>query len=68
MYFRNCSTQEICQEKSVTVDLEVVSVRPRVFVIDNFLSDFEADEIVRLSSKHLRHSEVGDAACIVCGS
>ena len=29
--------------------LEVVSLKPRVFVIENFLSDFEVEEIIRIA-------------------
>lgn len=59
---RNCDGTAInCQMHSgVTLDLEVVSLQPRVFVIENFLSDFETEEIVRLAMPKLQHSSVGD--------
>ena len=44
----------------VKLDLEVVSLTPRVFIIENFLSDAEATEIIRLAKPTLHHSSVGD--------
>jgi prolyl 4-hydroxylase len=50
-----------CQSsEKVQIDLEVVSLFPRAFVIPNFFSTFEADEIVRLARPHMAGSEVGD--------
>jgi hypothetical protein len=45
--YRNCTDKPSCKENSVTFDLEVVSLKPRALVIDNFLSNFEADEVIR---------------------
>ena len=45
---RNCSgPASDCQESSVTLDIEVVSKQPRAFVVENIISTYEADEIVR---------------------
>lgn len=44
----------------VHLELEVISLAPRAFVIEGFLNDFEASEIVRLANPSLHHSEVGD--------
>ena len=41
------------------MELEVVSTKPRAFLIDRFLSDFEADEIVKLASPDMAESRVG---------
>jgi prolyl 4-hydroxylase len=38
----------------------VISLAPRAFLIENFLNDFEASQIVRFSKPKLHHSEVGD--------
>ena len=45
----------------VKLDLEVVSLAPRAFIIPNFLSDFEADSIVKQARPHIATSSVGDA-------
>ena len=51
-----------CQSKqSVNLDLECISIEPRAFVIKNFLSAFEVDEIIKCAKPNLRHSSVGDA-------
>eukprot|EP00658_Telonema_sp_P-2_P042791 TRINITY_DN3077_c0_g1_i20.p1 TRINITY_DN3077_c0_g1~~TRINITY_DN3077_c0_g1_i20.p1 ORF type:complete len:438 (-),score=93.50 TRINITY_DN3077_c0_g1_i20:196-1509(-) len=47
------------QEGPGTLTLEVVSVRPRVFLIRNFLSDFEADYMVHQARPKLTRSTVG---------
>ena len=45
----------------IKLDLEVVSLTPRAFIIPNFLSDYEADSIVKQASPHIATSSVGDA-------
>ncbi len=42
------------------LELEVISLAPRAFIINHFLSDYECDEIIRLAQPSLHHSEVGD--------
>ena len=58
----SCDGLEVeCKSKEkVTLHLEVVSLAPRVFMIENFLSDFEVDEIVKHARPRLHHSSVGD--------
>mmetsp|Transcript_18595 Transcript_18595/g.25684 ORF Transcript_18595/g.25684 Transcript_18595/m.25684 type:complete len:532 (+) Transcript_18595:25-1620(+) len=56
-------TSEECQSKDpVPINLEVVSLQPRVFIIPNFLSDFEVEEIKRLAEPGMVLSQVGDVA------
>ena len=50
-----------CQSSEpLTMELEVISQAPRAFLIPNFLSDFEASEIIRMAKPHMAHSIVGD--------
>ena len=42
------------------MELEVISEAPRAFIIENFLSEFEADEIIRTAEPMIRVSMVGD--------
>jgi hypothetical protein len=52
--------QQDCQEtRPVQLELEVISVKPKIFVIDNILSSFECDHIVSLASTSLTKSLVG---------
>lgn len=62
--YRNCDgPASTCQsDEVVPLELEVASLTPRVFMIENFLSDFETEEIIRLASPKLHHSSVGDVA------
>jgi len=54
---------EECQsQESVPIELEVVSLQPRAFIIPNFLSDFEVEEIKRLAEPGMVLSQVGDVA------
>ena len=48
---RHCNGPKAkCQSKDpVPLSLEVVSLAPRVFIIENFLSEFEVDEIIRIA-------------------
>ena len=57
-WYRSCSgPADKCQSRSpVKLELEVVSLEPRAFLIENFISLFEADEIVKMSSTKLHHS------------
>jgi prolyl 4-hydroxylase len=43
------------------MDIEVISLTPRAFVIEDFLSDFESDAIVKMSKDRLKESSVGEA-------
>lgn len=50
-----------CQKPgAVNLTLEVISTAPRAFVIENFLSDYEADKIIQLSKDNLGISTVGN--------
>ena len=40
--------------------LEVVSTHPKAFIIEKFLSDFEADAIVAFSKPRIAESTVGN--------
>mmetsp|Transcript_11491 Transcript_11491/g.17493 ORF Transcript_11491/g.17493 Transcript_11491/m.17493 type:complete len:501 (-) Transcript_11491:167-1669(-) len=51
-----------CQSSdSISLELEVVSVAPKVFIIPDFLSDFEADTLIGIANKSVKHSTVGSA-------
>ena len=51
----------VCQSRSpVNLELEVISLAPRAFIIENFLSDYEADQIIAKSKSKLRDSTVGN--------
>ena len=51
-----------CQSKEpITAKLEVVSIRPKVFIFENLLSNFEADHIKELASPRVRTSTVGNS-------
>lgn len=58
----SCDGPEVeCKSKEeVQLHLEVVSLEPRAFVIENFLSDFEVNEIIKHARPRLHHSSVGD--------
>lgn len=50
-----------CQSTTpVTLRLEVVSTRPKVFLIEDFLSVHEAEHIKRLASPRVKESTVGN--------
>lgn len=54
-------SKEACQSpEPLTFELEVVSQEPRVFIISNFLSAFEADQIVETAKPRLHNSTVGN--------
>jgi prolyl 4-hydroxylase len=54
-------SKEECQSKDpIKLELEVVSLKPRVFIIDNFLSAYEADHIVDTAKPQVRKSFVGN--------
>jgi len=63
MLARHCNrTAEECQSKDpVPINLEVVSLQPRVFIIPNFLSEFEVEEIIRIAIPLQGGSQVGNA-------
>ena len=56
----NDETQN-CQEntEALSLQLKVVSLQPRVFIIENFLSNFEADHIVDYAKSRIKDSIVG---------
>ena len=47
-YFDSATSQ---REEPIEFDIEVVSTRPRVFLIKNLLSKFEAEHIIKVSFK-----------------
>lgn len=58
--FRFCNGRPLdCQSpSSIQLELEVISTSPRAFVIPNFLSSFEADQIILEGAPSLHSSEV----------
>lgn len=48
-------------EPKMTLRLQTISTAPRAFLIENFLSDFEAEEIIRLASPNIKESVIGQA-------
>jgi hypothetical protein len=60
-YWRCDGTSVDCQDNTpVTARLEVVSTRPKVFIIEDFLSDYEAEHIKILASPKVKESTVGN--------
>eukprot|EP01038_Epipyxis_sp_PR26KG_P009004 gene9004-12146_t len=58
-----------CQSQDpIEISLEVISVKPKAFVISQFLSDFEVESIKQIASPELRDSSVGDAATGILAS
>ena len=54
------SAEECHSLEPVHLELEVISLRPRAFIIKNFFSEFEADEIISYGTPRLGKSIVGD--------
>jgi len=51
----------LCQSpKPVDLKLETISIGPRAYVIENFLSDFEAEEIINIADPMMKVSTVGN--------
>jgi len=49
-----------CQSSDpVELELEVISLEPRAFIIKNFMSAYEADAIIQLAQPNLRRSQIG---------
>jgi hypothetical protein len=44
----------------VTLEIEAISLAPKAFIIDNFLSDEEADAIIGIATPKIRESTVGN--------
>ena len=61
-YWKCMDSQENCQtfNESIALELEVVSTEPRAFIISNFLSEFEAEQIIETAKPKLHHSTVGN--------
>jgi prolyl 4-hydroxylase len=59
---RNCagSSATCHDDQPLEMELEVVSMTPKVFIIPLFLSDFECDEIINLARPIIKDSLVGD--------
>ena len=62
-FFRLCkgSSSKCQSDEQVQLELKVVAQTPKVFVIENFLSAFEADAIIELARPKVKPSEVGDS-------
>jgi prolyl 4-hydroxylase len=62
IFYRTCggNADECLSLTPVHLELEVISLKPKAFIIQNFLNDFECSEIIRLASSSLKHSIVGD--------
>ena len=62
MCCRSCNgPNSKCQSSdSISLELEVVSVAPKVFIIPDFLSDFEADTLIGIVNKSVKYSTIGD--------
>jgi prolyl 4-hydroxylase len=59
---RHCSGSAAnCQAPGdLHLELEVISTHPKAFIIDNYISSFEADELIRLASLKVSPSYVGN--------
>lgn len=44
-YFENATSQ---RQEPIDLEIKVVSTRPRVFLIENLLSEFEAEHIIKV--------------------
>jgi len=50
-----------CQSTEILpLDIEVISRKPRAFVIENFLSDFEVESIISIAGPRIQQSTVGN--------
>ena len=60
---RKCAgTSSACQSTdSLHFTLTAVSLAPRVFHVEKFLSEFEADEVIRMANPKVKESFVGDS-------
>lgn len=60
--FWHCQgNQQQCQStEPVHLELEVISLKPRAFIISSFFSDFEADHVLATARPLVTHSSVGD--------
>jgi len=57
----SCGDADKCRSKEVIeMQLEVVSLKPKVFIIPDFLSDYEADEIMTIAKPRMAGSTVGN--------
>lgn len=60
-YWTCADSQETCQTPDpLSFELEVVSKEPRVFIISQFLSEFEAELIIDTAKPKLHNSTVGN--------
>ena len=60
---RTCGgTRDDCQSRDlISLQLEVVSLQPRVFIVENFLNDFEVGTIIDIAKPHISDSIVGSS-------
>lgn len=60
-YWVCAGTASKCQERgSLHLQLEVVSTAPKVFIIHDFLSDFEAEAIIAIAKPRIHKSTIGN--------
>jgi hypothetical protein len=58
-YWRRGATCDVQESGSLRLTLTAVSSSPRVFVIENFISSFEADALIKQAAPRLALSTVG---------
>jgi prolyl 4-hydroxylase len=47
--------------KTMTLQLQTISLTPRAFLIENFISDHESEELIRLATPKIAESVIGQA-------
>jgi prolyl 4-hydroxylase len=58
----SCSDSNDCQsDQPLEVEVECVSLAPRAFIVENFLSDFEADYLISIAKDKVKVSSVGNS-------
>eukprot|EP01041_Mallomonas_annulata_P002825 gene2825-5551_t len=57
----NGPASECQSQEKVQLEIEVISRKPRAFVISNFLSDTEVNDILRLATPKIKQSTVGNS-------
>ena len=62
LFIRTCDGSPFdCQSTdSLDFKIQVVSMEPKVFVIENFFNDYEADTVVQLAADKVKESLVGN--------
>jgi hypothetical protein len=57
----NASNTQCSPKDPMTLEIECVSLFPRAFIIENFLSELEADHIISIAQSRVKLSTVGTA-------